>query len=178
MVFADNHAESEDSDMQKMWIDAINQYCRDNKRNPNEFQNVRSIGALQKEHNDLVDGFARFRHNGKGVDKLRHLVNKNSDIILSAAKQISAAASASFPPAATILTAFTWIMKGAKDISADYDMIESFFDIMHSFLERISLLEGKLAAIPKYPIFLTRVFCSVLGICSITSTYQAEGRFC
>ena len=112
------------------------------------------------------------------VDKLRHLVNKNSDIILSAARQISTAASASFPPAAAIMTAFTWIMKGAKDISADYDMVESFFDIMHSFLERIALLEGKLSVIQKYQVFLMRVFCSILAICSITSTYQKDGRFC
>ena len=178
MAFTDDQTQSDDTELQEMWFRAINKYCEDNHRNPRDFQNVRSIGELQNEQNDLVRGFAKFRHSGKPVDKLRHFVNQSSGIILSVGQQISAAASASFPPAAAIMTAFTWLMKGANDTSADYEMIESFFDIMHSFLERISLLEGKLSVIPKYPNFLTRVFCSVLGLCSITSTYQRKGRFC
>lgn len=62
MAFADQQPEPDDSDVQQMWIEAITQYCRDNKKDPKDFQRLRDIKALQKEHNDLVDGFAKFRH--------------------------------------------------------------------------------------------------------------------
>ena|ERR1700753_1136546 len=97
MAFTDfqpGDSDADKTDMEKMWVDAIDQYCRDNKRDRREFLNLKSFASLKEEHNQLVDGFAKWRHSGKFVDKLRHLVNKNSDIILSAAKQISAAASA------------------------------------------------------------------------------------
>ncbi|KAL9079219.1 MAG: hypothetical protein Q9157_001888 [Trypethelium eluteriae] len=65
----------------------------------------------------------------------------------------------------------------AKDTSSDYDMIETFFSIMHAFLERISLSENKLPSVSTYQTMLARVFGSMLGLCAIASQYQKDGRF-
>ncbi|KAI9685512.1 MAG: hypothetical protein M1822_004370 [Bathelium mastoideum] len=175
MPFTDQQSDS--SDVERVWTEAINQYCRDTKTDRAEFRNLRNLRGVMDEQERQVKRFESFRHSGKTGDRLRHFVNKNSDIVLSAAKQIGAAASASFPPAATIVTAFTWILKAAKDTSSDYDMIETFFSIMQSFLERISLLEHKLPAADTYQTMLARVFGSLLGLCSIASQYQKDGRF-
>ncbi|KAF4304116.1 glyoxalase bleomycin resistance protein dioxygenase protein [Botryosphaeria dothidea] len=170
-------SEERTSDVSDLWAKAIEDYVKNTGRDIKQVRNLNNTAAILKEQEQELDKFKKFRHNGQTTDKLRHLVSKNSELILSAAKQISAAASASFPPAGTILTAFTWVMKASKDVSADYDVILTFFDIQHSFLERISLLESRLPAIETYQNILMRVFTSILNLCSIATKYEQEGRF-
>ncbi|GME59925.1 glyoxalase bleomycin resistance protein dioxygenase protein [Neofusicoccum parvum] len=65
----------------------------------------------------------------------------------------------------------------SKDVSADYDVIMTFFDIQHSFLERISIIESKIPTVKAYQTILMRVFSSILALSSIATKYAKEGRF-
>jgi hypothetical protein len=93
------------------------------------------------------------------------------------AQHIANAATPALPPASAILTAFTYVMGAAKGVSDDYDMVESFFDIMNGFLERLSLLERKLPPEKPYQVSLIRVFSSILNLSAIARTYREKGRF-
>lgn len=111
------------------------------------------------------------------VDKIRSCFARNAEIIEAVAGQVAGAASAAFPPASAILTAFTYVMSAAKGVSDDYDMIESFFDIMNGFLERLSLLEKKLPKESVYQTMLIRVFAAILNLSAIARSYRKHGRF-
>lgn len=92
--------------------------------------------------------------------------------------------------------------QASKDVSADYDgehaqkhtpptacanaeragangsaVIMTFFDIQHSFLERISIIESKIPTVKAYQTILMRVFSSILALSSIATKYAKEGRF-
>lgn len=56
-------------------------------------------------------------------------------------------------------------------------VIYTFFDIQHSFLERISIIEKKVPNIEIYQTIMMRVFTSILDLCRIATKYQKEGRF-
>lgn len=49
-------------------------------------------------------------------------------------------------------------MNASKAVSEDYDLIVSFFELMNSFLERISMLEGRSPELSPFPRFLMNVF--------------------
>ena len=65
-------------------------------------------------------------------------------MIMKVASHVANAASTAFPPSAAIMTAFNYVMNASKAVSDDYDMILPFFEIMTSFLERVSMLEGRM----------------------------------
>ena len=80
----------------------------------------------------------------------------------------------------------TWVLYEKSSIhttqtfqvmKADYDMILQFFDEMHSFMERISILEGRLPKLDQVSRCVMRVFTSMLNICAISGDYKKEGRF-
>lgn len=56
-------------------------------------------------------------------------------------------------------------------------MIESFFDLMQSFLRRLSLLEGKIPPRKEFQYDLVKVFSSILAIAGHAHRYRLKGRF-
>ena len=56
-------------------------------------------------------------------------------------------------------------------------MILNFFDEMHSFIDRISILEGRLPKVDQVSRCVMSVFTSMLNICAISGDYKEEGRF-
>lgn len=80
--------------MSDLWAKAIEDYVKNTGRDIKQVRNLNNTAAIIQEQEQELDKFKKFRHNGQTTDKLRHLVSKNSELILSAAKQISAAASA------------------------------------------------------------------------------------
>jgi len=62
-------------------------------------------------------------------------------------------------------------------VSADYDVIVSFFDEMKSLLERVSIIEKRLPNLKSYKTILGRVFGSFLEICGISTVYVKKKRF-
>ncbi|KAJ4316346.1 hypothetical protein N0V94_005484 [Neodidymelliopsis sp. IMI 364377] len=86
------------------------------------------------------------------------------------------AACIAFPPSSVILAAFTFVMTASKHVSDDYDMIESFFNIMQAFLRRLSLLENQIPKEDAFQKSLVEVFSSLLNLSGIARTYCAKGR--
>jgi hypothetical protein len=67
-------------------------------------------------------------------------------------------------------------MEASGDISSDYDLIVSFFDLMQSLLERVSLLEGRIPPEKTFKAILMQVFASLLGLCGIATREVKGGR--
>ncbi|KAL1634037.1 hypothetical protein SLS56_002629 [Neofusicoccum ribis] len=159
------------SDIGDLWTKAIEDYCRTTERDIKQFRHLSNTDALLREQEEELSRFSKFRHNGQTTDKLRHLVSKNSDLIMSAAKQISAAASAvCHPELRDVLDLIANLIRG-------HEMIMTFFDIQHSFLERISIIESKIPTVKAYQTIMMRVFSSILALSSIATKYAKEGRF-
>lgn len=74
-------------------------------------------------------------------------------------------------------SAFNYVMNASKAVSDDYDMILQFFDITHSFLERVSMLENRMPGIREFQKFLLDVFKALLTLCAIARKYRmGQGR--
>ena len=69
-----------------------------------------SVDAMIVYGTEQMQGFHKFRHDQKKVDKLRSLFAANMDLIQTGAQQLIAAATPAFPPAAVIGTAFTYML--------------------------------------------------------------------
>ncbi|KAM3425267.1 hypothetical protein BST61_g7215 [Cercospora zeina] len=147
----------------EMWLT----YLQPRFANVNE---MISFGAKE------MNGFHSFRHNQKKVDKLRSLFMANIGYIESGAQQLVAAATPAFPPAAAIGTALTYMLSACKQVSADYDVVNAFFEDMNAFLQRITILESRLPAYPAYRNCLMDVFTSILKMCGFATKYIELGR--
>jgi hypothetical protein len=107
---------------------------------------------------------------------LRHYLARNTVIIQQAARNVCNAASTAFPPSAAILTAFNFCLDASKVVADYYDAVVSFFDIMSSILERMSLLEQRLPPNGAHQNFVIRVFTALLEICAIAKRYREQSR--
>ena len=68
-------------------------------------------------------------------------------------------------------------MQACKQVSADYDVVTSFFEDMNAFLQRITILETRLPRYKAYRNCLMDVFTSVLEMCGFATKYIELGRF-
>ncbi|KAI0129137.1 hypothetical protein BJ170DRAFT_682921 [Xylariales sp. AK1849] len=166
------------SDLGALWQQALEDYAKESGADLRAATQMRwDTTTILKDQEQAVMSFTSWRHNQGKVDKIRKTFARNAEIIQGIAVHIATAASAAFPPASAILTAFTYVMNAAKGVSDDYDIIESFFDIMNGFLERLSLLESKLPPEKVYQGLLMRVFTAILNLLGIARGYRKSGRF-
>lgn len=105
------------------------------------------------------------------------MINRNADIVQGVSNNVACAASLAFPPSSVILTAFTLVLTASKHVSDDYDLIEGFFRMMQSFLQRLSLLENMIPRERNFQICLINVFSSLLKLSAIAQTYRKSNRF-
>lgn len=110
------------------------------------------------------------------MNKLRHLVASNTDLILRSAQFVAGAASTAFPPSSTILAALTFVVTASQDVSKDYDKIAAFFEELHAFLKRVSILKQKLPQLAGYAHHLVQVFSAILKVYSLVTKATKEGR--
>ena len=168
---------NDDTDVGMLWQEALIVYHEecgtDLQAMPLSRRNLTHIKAEQDRQLLLFSGY---RHDKGKVDRLRSLISANSDIVLSVASHIATAASSAFPPSSALLTAFNYVMSASKAVSEDYDMIVSFFDIMNSFLERISLLESRKPSDRQFNRFLVNVFSAMLTLSAIARKCRMKGR--
>ncbi|KAK0610047.1 hypothetical protein B0T17DRAFT_545786 [Bombardia bombarda] len=129
-----------------------------------------TVEQIIRAQGEELQHFYDYRHRGK-LDKIRTFIRDNGGIIQSIAENVATSASAAFPPSTAILTAFTCVLTAAKKVSEDFDVIESFFELMHTFMRRMSLLEGKLPTESQYQEALINVFAAILRICAIAQSY-------
>lgn len=167
-----------ESDIGILWQDALNKYAKES-----DGTDLRSLDSsrwnmnvILAEQDRQVTLFTEFRHNKGKLDKLRSLVARNSAMIQSVAGSVVNAASTAFPPGAALLTAFNYVMNASKAVSEDYDMIVTFFDIMHSFLDRVSMLENRVPKEAPFQKFLINVFTALLTLCAIARKCRKKGR--
>lgn len=152
-----------------------------------------SVEEMIAHGTEQMNNFRQFRHNKKG-EKLRGLFKQNLEYIMKGAQQLAAAAAPVFPPAIAIGTAFTYMLgvrmfipvepitvlmrlQACQQVSADYQVITSFFEDMGSFLQRITILESRLPRSPPYRNCLMDVFTSLLEMCGYATMYIEHGRF-
>ncbi|KLU84503.1 hypothetical protein MAPG_03544 [Magnaporthiopsis poae ATCC 64411] len=166
------------TDVAALWDQALTSYSdRTGVDIRMAVQPQKSISSIMMEQQRLLQAFSGFRHNKGKVDKLRTVIARNADVVQSVATLVADAASAAFSPSAIILTAFTNVLNASKHVSDDYNAILGFFDLMNSFLERLSLLEGKLPRLPAFRKFVVQVFSSMLCVSGIARSYCLKGRF-
>ncbi|KAL5115644.1 hypothetical protein ACEQ8H_006443 [Pleosporales sp. CAS-2024a] len=171
------------SDVATLWEEALDDYKKDTNTDIRDHltspHNIESIKAklLQRSQERQLEAFTDFRHDKGRLDRFRTMINTNADIVQGLSNNISSAASLAFPPSSVILTAFTLVLTASKRVSDDYDLIEGFFQMMHSFLRRLSLLENKIPPERHFQIFLIKVFSSLLKLNAIAQSYRKEKRF-
>ncbi|CBX95105.1 hypothetical protein LEMA_P115200.1 [Plenodomus lingam JN3] len=164
------------SDVAVLWEAALDNYRKTTDVDLRaHLRTQRSTTSIKLEQQRQLETFKAFRHNKGKLDRFRTMISGNADIIEGVAKHIGDAASFAFPPSSAILTAFTLVMTSSKYVSEDYDMIEGFFSMMQSFLQRLSLLENKIQP-QSFQSFLINVFSSLLQLSAIARAYCAKGR--
>lgn len=169
---------ADQSDIAALWDEALNAYTETSKINIRSIPSSRkSVAAILMQQQHELDKFNQFRHNRGKLDKLRSLIASTADYIQCAANQIASAATTAFPPSSVILTAFTYVLTASKHVSDDFNVIESFFDVMQRFVRRLSLLEGKIPPRKEFHQDLIKVFSSILAISGLAYSYCLKGRF-
>lgn len=100
--------QADNRDVADLWKQALKQYKGivgfDLQPKFNNVQAMIDFGT------DEMNAFHKFRHNSKKVDKLRSLFAANIDYIEKGAQQLISAAVPTFPPAAAIGTAITYLL--------------------------------------------------------------------
>lgn len=99
---------ADNRDVADLWNDALRKY----KGIVGEdlLPKFTSVDAMIKFGTEEMNGFHKFRHSDKKVDRLRSLFAANLDYIAKGAQQLIAAATPAFPPAAAIGTALTYML--------------------------------------------------------------------
>ncbi|KAH7141733.1 hypothetical protein EDB81DRAFT_760586 [Dactylonectria macrodidyma] len=173
----DDKSSDEETDLGTLCQEALIRYyeeCGTDLRTlPASHLNIAHIKAEQK-HQLLL--FCEYRHDKGKLDRLRTLVAQNSDTVVGVAINIANTASAAFPPSAALLTAFNYVMNASRAVSEDYEMIVSFFDVMNSFLERISMLESRMPGEWQIRRFLVNVFSAMMTLSAIARKCRLKGR--
>ena len=172
---SEEYAKESTSDLATLWQSALTDYYVSAKMDVAQMKVYTSMSDIQLD-TDIQKNFEKFRHNGGKVDKLRSLVARNTELIISGATYITEAASAAFPPSSAILTAFTYVMKASQDVSKDYDKITDFFEELNSFLERVNIIESRVPSFEGYRSHLIRVFAAILKTCGLATKATKEGR--
>lgn len=166
------------SDVAALWDEALDSYTKiaevDIRGVLSSLSNTTNINA---ELQNQLESFKGFRHDKGMVDMFRTIIADNANYIQAVANQVANAATAAFPPSSAILTAFTYVMTASKHVSEDYNTIQSFFDMMKSFLRRLALLEGKIPPREEFQRDLINVFSSILTISALAYSYRQKGRF-
>ncbi len=147
--YSSESMERELTDLGGLWQEALFKYRQESGVDLQEVASGLDMSTVLAEQQTQLLVFGEFRHNKGKVDELRNLVSRNTGLLRGIVTHGLQAATGAFPPCSAILAAFNLVMNASKAVSDDYDMIVAFFDIMNSFLERISLLEKRMPQVNK-----------------------------
>ncbi|KAL1856835.1 hypothetical protein Daus18300_010598 [Diaporthe australafricana] len=165
-------------DVVDIWSDAIRQYQgiggKDLKAG---FDQFKSVDALVDFGCKEMESFHAFRYDGAKVSKLRGLFKDSMWLVEGGMQQVVAAATPAFPPAAAVGTALTYMLSACKEVSADYDIVTTFFVDFTMFLRRMKILEKRLPKQGAFHDCVYDVFASLLKMCGIATKYIQLKRF-
>ncbi|KAJ5300978.1 uncharacterized protein N7443_005980 [Penicillium atrosanguineum] len=177
---ANGVAEEVRSDLAQLWHAAVEEYeeATGQSLRMGSFKNMDDV---MKGTEGIYMKFKDFRDDTSKVAKVQSALKNNMWLIqniIHILQNLGNAASA-FPPAmpaSLIFTAFGQVMQSFADASADYDKIMGFLDFTYRFFDRLSMIDQKMPNIPPFQRCVTRVFSSILTICSVAQRYAAEKR--
>ncbi|KAI3400781.1 hypothetical protein diail_1990 [Diaporthe ilicicola] len=165
-------------DVVDIWSDAIRQYQGiGGKDLKGRFDQFKSVDSLVDFGCKEMEGFHAFRYDGTKVSKLRGLFKDSMWLIEGGMQQVVAAATPAFPPAAAVGTALTYMLSACKEVSADYDIVTTFFVDFTMFLRRMKILEKRLPKQGAFHDCVFDVFASLLKMCGIATKYIELKRF-
>jgi hypothetical protein len=98
----------------------------------------------------------------KKKDKARSFILKITGLLKSLATTASNAVSAACHAAPVIIVVFIDIVGACIKVSEQFDSIEGLYIVLHSFVERLQLLEGRLPPETVYQKQVTRTFSAIL----------------
>ncbi|KAJ5553085.1 hypothetical protein N7494_002463 [Penicillium frequentans] len=179
---ANGVAEEARSDIAQLWQAAVEEYEEATGRSL-QMGRLDSMDAVMKGTEGIFMRFKNFRDDTSKVAKVRSALKNNMFLIqniIDIGQNFGNAASG-FPPAmpaSLIFTAFGQVMQSFADVSADYDKVMGFLDFTHRFFDRLSVIDKKMPNMPPFQRCVTRVFSSILKICSVAQKYAAEKRLC
>ncbi|KAG5292849.1 hypothetical protein I7I48_05057 [Histoplasma ohiense] len=164
------------SDISLLWQRALDKYQENTGKDLEDMPHFTNVEDILDDAQLQQTAFDQFRHDGELLDRIRSSVAGNFNFLESLKFLVDGAALA-YPPTVAISSAFFYFLQTTKHISSDYDQIVDFFDSMKTFLERLSIIEGKLPSIPAYVSHVMRVFSAMLTIYGIATAYIKKGRW-
>ncbi|KIM98745.1 hypothetical protein OIDMADRAFT_57090 [Oidiodendron maius Zn] len=170
-----------ESDLAQLWQAAVEDYEKTTKKSL-RLEQFRSMDAIMNGTEGLSNKFKDFRDDKSKVAKVRTALKNNMWLIqkIVNAVQVVGGVASAFPPAmpaSLIFTAFAQVTQSFADVSADYDKVMGFFEFTHRFFDRLSMIEDRMPKLPPFQRCVTRVFSSMLKICSVAQEYAKEKRF-
>ncbi|KAL8393203.1 hypothetical protein RB595_003124 [Gaeumannomyces hyphopodioides] len=119
--------------------------------------------------------FGAARDSGRKRDRARRMLTKIAGPLSMLAPVAGNAASAAFPAASVLVVAFTHIIGTCNRMSEDFDSVETLFNVLGMFVERLQILADKLIPDEEgYQKQVTHVFCSILKFCGKTQQFIAK----
>ncbi|KAJ5986997.1 hypothetical protein N7451_011362, partial [Penicillium sp. IBT 35674x] len=172
--------ETRSDDLAQLWQAAVEEYEEATGRSL-QMGRLSSMDAIMKGTEGIFMRFKNFRDDTSKMAKVRSAFKNNMCLIQNIIRIVQnfGNAASGFPPAmpaTLIFTAFGQVMQSFADVSADYDKIMGFLDFTHRFFDRLSIIDQKMPNIPPFQRCITRVFSSILKICSVAQRYAAEKR--
>ncbi|KAJ5175269.1 uncharacterized protein N7482_001146 [Penicillium canariense] len=169
------------SDLAQLWQEAVQAYEKETGKSL-QLGHFRSMDDVMSGTESLSQKFKDFRDDKSKVSKVRTAFKNNMWLIQKIVNtvQVVGNVASAFPPAmpaSLIFSAFGQVMQSFADVSADYDKVMGFFDYTHRFFDRLSIIDQKMPNLPQFQRCVTRVFSSILKICSAAQKYCAEKRF-
>ncbi|KAG6355490.1 hypothetical protein INS49_003452 [Diaporthe citri] len=149
-------------DVVDIWNDAIRQYQgiggKDLKAGYDQFK---SLNAMIDFGCKEMESFHGFRYDGTKVAKLRGLFKEGMWLIEGGMQQVN------------------WLTFGqaCKEMSADYDVVTTFFVDLTMFLRRMKILEKRLPEQGAFHDCVFDVFASLLRMCATATRYIELKRF-
>jgi hypothetical protein len=176
------------TDVAHLWQQALDKWQADTKEFKNKLykedverlETVKTVEDVVTYISETRSEFIHWRHDKSKLDNFRTLVKNNLRYVQAIGQVVSDAASASFPPTASIYKAVTMMISCANSVSADYDLMSDFFREIGMFLGCVNILEGSLSdkKIVKGPLgkILVEIFVTILTLCGMSTHYMSRGR--
>ncbi|KAF2265868.1 hypothetical protein CC78DRAFT_567200 [Lojkania enalia] len=173
--------QGEATDLAALWSRAIRDYEKRTGVNTRHME-AHSIMDVKDGAESSLQRFQDSRHKGDGVDKIRTAFGNQLDGIQKCWRGIEMVANAAgaFPPAMPVGVLFAAcgrVLGAFAAVKADFDKIEGFFYQSSRFLERLSIIEGKVRDLGPLEKGIVEVFSAQLSICAIAEYWtRKEGK--
>ncbi|KAL8413440.1 hypothetical protein RB594_004898 [Gaeumannomyces avenae] len=157
-----------------LWKSGVEEY---NKRRTNKLKiKAKDMASLVQDQKEQTKKFEDWRHDKGRLDRVRTALGSACGAVNVAVGPVGDMLSNVYPPASTIGQALSFVLMGCEKVSEKLDKIETFYETVKFFFERLSLLESRMPQQVAFQKPLTRVFLAILEIIRCTESYIKGGR--